>query len=372
MPNRSWIAFGATLAAAALVLGWGERSRGDGQEGGGGSAGATTATASASAEPASGPAITPACQKSIDRGMAWLLTAMSEDGKVGADIGQWPDLSCTAITGLALLAEGNTPHGGKHRQELRRVLESVLTMVERLPRGRRDSLEVTLVQRKIGANADRFFAALFLSEVLGEAGDDDEDIRRALDMLVVDITAGQGKDGTWGDESWAPVLGTVMGWESLRSSASSGLKVEASAKLAGEALLTKLKSSVNQQESWMHDFYKNASSIRVLYSMGFRNDPVFDECLKKTLRFAEWEDRPFTEAGGEEFLGFFLVTECLLQEQSGPARNWYPTVREKIMKVQNADGSWTGHHCITHRTFCTAAALLTLQSPNFFLSMSNQ
>jgi len=28
--------------------------------------------------------------------------------------------------------------------------------------------------------------------------------------------------------------------------------------------------------------------------------------------------------------------------------------------VQNADGSWSGHHCITGRTFCTAAALNVL------------
>jgi hypothetical protein len=318
------------------------------------------------------PYITPACQKSIDRGMAWLLSAMDDDGAVGADIGQWPDLSCTAITGLALLAEGNTPQGGKHSRELTRLLDAVLTMVDRLPSGRREGYQITLVQRKIGANADRFFAALFLSEMLGEAGDDDEDIRNALNKLVIDVCAAQGKDGTWGDESWAPVLGTVMGWECLRSSASSGLKVEASAELAGKSLLEKLKGSINREESWMHDFYKNASSIRVLYSMGYRNDPVFDQCLKKTLRFAEWDDRPFTEAGGEEFLGFFLVTECLLQEQTGPGTTWYPTVRDKIMKVQNADGSWSGHHCITHRTFCTAAALLSLQAPNFYLSMSNQ
>jgi hypothetical protein len=30
--------------------------------------------------------------------------------------------------------------------------------------------------------------------------------------------------------------------------------------------------------------------------------------------------------------------------------------------VQNQDGSWTGHHCITGQTFCTAAALLTLMA----------
>ncbi len=31
-------------------------------------------------------------------------------------------------------------------------------------------------------------------------------------------------------------------------------------------------------------------------------------------------------------------------------------------RVQNEDGSWSGQHCITGRTFCTAAALLTLMA----------
>ena len=31
-----------------------------------------------------------------------------------------------------------------------------------------------------------------------------------------------------------------------------------------------------------------------------------------------------------------------------------------LERIQNKDGSWSGHHCITGRTFCTAAALLVL------------
>ena len=37
-------------------------------------------------------------------------------------------------------------------------------------------------------------------------------------------------------------------------------------------------------------------------------------------------------------------------------------IRVEEPGVQNGDGSWTGHHCITGRTFCTAAALLVLMS----------
>ena len=33
---------------------------------------------------------------------------------------------------------------------------------------------------------------------------------------------------------------------------------------------------------------------------------------------------------------------------------------ENLERVQNADGSWAGNHCITGRTFCTATALLVL------------
>ena len=31
-------------------------------------------------------------------------------------------------------------------------------------------------------------------------------------------------------------------------------------------------------------------------------------------------------------------------------------------RIQNSDGSWSGHHCITGRTFCTSTALLVLMA----------
>jgi hypothetical protein len=31
-----------------------------------------------------------------------------------------------------------------------------------------------------------------------------------------------------------------------------------------------------------------------------------------------------------------------------------------LNNIQNKDGSWSGQHCITSRTFCTSSALLVL------------
>ena len=315
--------------------------------------------------------ITPEGRKSVERGTHWLLSAMRPDGMVGADVGQPPDISCTAMVGLALIAQGNTTRDGQHAAELSRIVDAVLNMAEWIPEHHKDPKKVTLVQRKIGLNADRFLAALFLSQILGEAGDYDESVRRTLDKLVRDISKEQGQDGTWGNDSWAPVLGTVLGWESLRAASSCGLRVDASATAAGEALRDGLKKSKYRNEGWMHDFYKNASSIRVLYSMGFKEDPTFKECVKSTLKFAKQDDRPFTMAGGEEFLAFYLVTECFLSSPNEQWESWYPTVSNRIISVQNSNGSWSGHHCIIDRTFCTAAAMLTILTPRSCMPISN-
>lgn len=315
--------------------------------------------------------VTPQGRRAIEKGTEWLLSAMRPNGMVGADVGQRADLSCTAMAGLVLVSQGNTPQCGPRSKELAKVLDAVLIMVDWIPPGNERYKEVTLVQTKIGLNADRFLAAFFLSQLLGDSGDADEEIRRALDKLVHDICQEQGKDGTWGNESWAPVLGTVLGWESLRAASSCGLTVDASATLAGEALRTHLQKSLGRSDGWMHDFYKNASTIRVLHSMGYYDDEIFQDCVKRTLEFAQQDDRPFRMAGGEEYLAFYLVTECFLQRPDEQWQEWYPVVSKKIMDQQNADGSWTGHHCITNRTFCTAAALLMLQSANYNLPISN-
>ena len=315
--------------------------------------------------------VTPECQRSIDRGMQFLERALRIDGAVGTDIGRPPDLGCTAMFGLALLAQGNTPTTGPNREELQRVLNAVLAMVERLPQDDFAGRTPTLVQRKIGRNVDLFLSALFLSQLHGEASYAEQDVRAALERLVQTICREQGEDGTWGSESWAPVLGTVLGWECLRASASAGVKVDASARLAGDALLKEIQQQNANQQGWMHDFYKNASGIRVLYSLNYCEHPAFDQCISRILKTARQDDRPFVQAGGEEYLAFFLVTECLLQERDAQWQAWYPTVRDKLIRQQNGDGSWSGHHCITARTFCTAAALLTLQAANLYMPLSN-
>jgi hypothetical protein len=314
--------------------------------------------------------ITSEARTSIDAGMKWLLSAIRHDGALGMDLEQRPDLGCTAIAGMALIAEGNTPTGGEHMYELRRVMNAVLDILQRPAQIESPKVPQTLLQRKIGRNADLFLSALFLSQLAGESAATDQEIRKVLKEVVDVICEAQESNGTWGHESWAPVLGTVLGWESLRASSSAGLRIDASATLAGKALMKNLEAK-SGGDDWMHDFYREASSIRVLYSLDYRDRPEFKRCVERMIKTARSDPRPFQYAGGEEFLSFYLVTECLLKEGDPSWQAWYPAVSGNLINIQNTDGSWTGHHCITARTFCTAAALLTLMGPNQYMPISD-
>jgi hypothetical protein len=68
----------------------------------------------------------------------------------------------------------------------------------------------------------------------------------------------------------------------------------------------------------------------------------------------------FGNNGGEEFLSYLLISETLVQNGGKEWDRWDAAITKLVGKVQNEDGSWVGHHCITGRTFVTAAALLVL------------
>jgi len=68
----------------------------------------------------------------------------------------------------------------------------------------------------------------------------------------------------------------------------------------------------------------------------------------------------FGNNGGEEFLSYMNISEMLVVKGGAEWRSWDKSISDNLVRVQNEDGSWSGDHCITGRTFCTSAALLTL------------
>ena len=70
----------------------------------------------------------------------------------------------------------------------------------------------------------------------------------------------------------------------------------------------------------------------------------------------------FGSKGGEEFLSYMNLAESLVVKGGDEWKRWDTEMTGNLNRVQNDDGSWSGHHCITGRTFCTSTALLVLMA----------
>jgi hypothetical protein len=70
----------------------------------------------------------------------------------------------------------------------------------------------------------------------------------------------------------------------------------------------------------------------------------------------------FGSNGGEEFLSYMNISESLVVKGGSDWKRWDDAMAGNLGSVQNDDGSWSGHHCITGRTFCTSSALLVLMA----------
>ncbi|MBK6643797.1 MAG: hypothetical protein IPG39_22460 [Bacteroidetes bacterium] len=72
----------------------------------------------------------------------------------------------------------------------------------------------------------------------------------------------------------------------------------------------------------------------------------------------------FGNNGGEEFLSYLQTGEGMIISKDDTWQNWYDKTSARMLQIQNNDGSWSGHHCITSPVFCTATCLLILSVNN--------
>jgi len=309
------------------------------------------------------PEFTKRSRAAIKKGFDWLLKTYNRDDGCGEDIGTPSDISCSAVVALALLAQGNSTTEGPLAKQVARS-ESYLRQIVR-----RNLFVVNLnsqVRADLCAYADHHFAALALSQMLGEGADGDGRIRRDLERVVRTVSHAQSQVGDWGPGRY-PQLASVTGWCSLRAAYLAGMQVQASARKTAEYLIRSMQGQIGQ-----NNLFVNAAGIRVLFAMDLQRKNIAVQALDWALQQATSGFPSFAQFGGEHYLGFHFINDVMLQWGGDYWRRWFPGVRDKLCQVQNRDGSWTGYSCIVSRTFCTALALLVLTSPNRYLPISSR
>jgi Squalene-hopene cyclase C-terminal domain/Prenyltransferase and squalene oxidase repeat len=358
------------------------------------------------------PEAAPATVKdAVDKGARWLASVQGADGGWGQDGGgassyragerlesSGNDVANTAVAALALLQAGRQfePH-------VERAVAFILQRVEASPA---DGLAITdrqgtQIQRKLGPYIDTFLSSMLMSRMDGRASTPalNARIRQALQKTVAKIEKHQQSDGSWNAAGgWAPVLGTSMASRSLFEARGRGVVVNEAVLQRAENYTVNALSAPAAPPPPAAPAPPAASTARVtvdglfvsgvgggvaggLASAEAAGVPLYQgaQALEQLSRTPE--DRVqnarqisaiqgqlasatfvggYGSIGGEEFFSYLNISDSMKRIGGDASSKWHADITHKMLALQNSDGTWAGHHCITGRVAMTSAAILNL------------
>jgi hypothetical protein len=315
------------------------------------------------------------------------------------------NIADTSIATLALLRSGSSPKEGPYAKNILKAVSFICSEVQKSDAQGLyiTSVKGTRVQSKLGPYIDTFMAPLVLSEVKGKMPDSrgNDMVALALQKIMMKIEKNQREDGTWDSQGWAPTLSQAMAGKALNRAAQAGVNVNEGVRSKTETYARKQfdgKSGAFKKDgSAGVDLYSTASSVGNMQDSSNTNRikkqevqqklaKTTNEKEKKVLqgeldRYQQndkdldaarqavvnrMDDKAFVQGfgsnGGEEFLSYMNLGESLISKGGNEWLKWDKSMTENMNRIQNKDGSWSGHHCITGRTFCTSAALMVLMA----------
>jgi hypothetical protein len=294
------------------------------------------------------------------------------------------------------------PTHGEYHESLQRAIRFILEHVERSPA---EGLAVTdlrgtQIQRKLGPYIDTFLISKLLAELDGNMGDAQANarVRQSLEKCVAKVEKSQLKDGSWNFAGgWAPILGTSMASQSLYVAKEKGVAVPQvamdrvetytartfeppAAGVAGAgagprgvsagtdqvvstgalAAAMPMSAEVSAASAGI-SLYKRAQELEQLSRTPEDRRKNGKQIGAITAQLADPRFvTGFGSIGGEEFFSYLNISDSLHRAGGPEWQRWNNDMKAKILKMQNEDGTWAGHHCITGRVAVTSAAILML------------
>ena len=333
----------------------------------------------------------------VDKGARWLASVQGADGGWGQDGGEASsarpgerlessgnDVANTAVAALALLQAGR-----QYEPQVERALAFVLQRIEASPA---DGLAITdrqgtQIQRKLGPCIDTFLSSMLMSQIDGRASTPalNARVRKALQKTVAKIEKHQQSDGSWNIAGgWAPVLGTSMASRSLFAAQNRGVAVDAAVLKRAETYTVSalsapppaaargaaggmvaatggVASPAAPAEAAGVPLYQSAQALEQLSRTAADRAQNAKQisAIQGQLANAAFVGG-YGSMGGEEFFSYLNISDSMKRVGGDPWSKWHADITQKILGLQNSDGTWAGHHCITGRVAMTSAAILNL------------
>jgi len=359
-------------------------------------------------------------QLSVRDGLSWLQEAQLPSGGYGAGShtaqhvrdphAVSADPATTAMVAQAFLRSGITLKHPQYGNNLKAAIDYLLEVVESTEKDAAyiSTVRGTQIQTKLGENIDAVLTAQLLSNLLDRnlKGVDKKRVTRCLDICVSKIEMGADATGKQKGAGWAGVLQSGLALSALESAEAVGVEVEEDvlerSKKYQKGNYDASNKSVNTEDGAGIMLYAISNSVRASAKDARIVQEAFEKAKKKgiidskaevtvdnlkKLGYTSTEAMEYNTSyqvyqsgknraqdeevlngfgnnGGEEFLSFLQTGESMVVNNDDAWKDWYESMSGRILKIQNEDGSWNGHHCITSPVFCTATSLLLLTVEN--------
>jgi len=283
----------------------------------------------------------------------------------------------------------------------------------------------TQLQSKIGPYVDTFLAQLVMAELKGKMPEEKSEKRllAAFDKTMTKIAKNQKADGNFeGNQAWASTLSMALCSKGINRAAQMGFMVpqpvlaadqKANTKGldlakgtftspavggagfaggvgrgaaeaptdAGVAIYSQSGKTSALQEA-VNTLKKDEAKNKTIVKSSTAPKAEKERAQKELVRLGEaqtaqvaavdglirrLDDKQFIQQGfgsngGEEFLSYMNISETVVVKGGKDWLAWDKGITDALVRVQDKDGGWSGQHCITGRTFCTATALLTMMA----------
>lgn len=359
-------------------------------------------------------------EETISKGELWLIQAQNPDGGWGAGSRNnqkernphavSSDPATTAMSAMALYRCGFSMEKGEHKETLKK---SVLFLLNEIDKNQNSpyitQIRGTQIQGKLGEHIDAILTLQFFNQLLPTIKDDSmkKRVKDGIQVCVDKIEKSMGDSGKVGGSGWAGVLQSSFANSGLEmASKNKDIKVD-KAKIQQAREYQKSNYNPESESAKTEDgagimLYAVSSSVRnsaeeakevnQLFKKAkaegkIERDAVLNEQNLERLGYSKEKAKSYDVAnkvyqsakvtamkedvlsgfgnnGGEEFLSFLQTGESMIVNQDDDWKKWYDNIGGRMMQIQNADGSWNGHHCITSPAFCTATCLMILSVEN--------
>ena len=316
--------------------------------------------------------VTPESHTAVQRGLAYLARMQRPDGSWQATgrysrEGGYPCVM-TSLAGLALLSGGNTPVEGPYAANVRLAADYVLKSIngEGMISGRANT------GRPMYGHG---FSMLFLAQVYGMQPTPavQERLRETLGAAVQLTVRAQSGDGGWnyrpdsgGDEGSV----TVTQIQGLRACRNAGIKVPKSTIDRACTYIEKCQQGDGGIAYRLGNSGSRpaitAAAVATMYNAGEYENPVAVGALHYTMKLLNSKKSNLMEAySGHSYYGLFYAGQSLWFAGEEQWREFFPLLREGLLKQQEESGQWTGSTVGT--VYSTAIATILLQIPNHYL-----